>query len=289
MTRKIGQAVALALWLSATWATPCKAQSTGAGANGIEAFLQQIDAATGAGRFVQAEAMLVQLERDTSAPTSSKVALSRAEFHMAKGNDAEAAAALRQVGQYTESGESVCRYSRLSGWIAGNSGEWNTAILQLATAVDACGNDASLWNLLGLALIGKGEYSASLEAFDSALILQPEHPGLLNNRALAFASAGKYDSAMLDLNRAAAAAPGDASIRDNADYLSGVLDVAPERREVDSDTLWAARLARTGDGARDANRSGSATAYFANAALLSERFDAHIWAQVAAAQNRKAD
>lgn len=289
MTCKIGQVATLALWLSVTCATPCYSESTSAGANGIDTLLQQIDAATSAGRYVQAEAMLVQLERDTSAPTSGKVALSRAEFHMAKGDVANAAAALNQVGEYNENGESVCRYSRLSGWIAGKSAEWNTAILRFATAIETCGDDAPLWNLFGLALMGKGEYSASLEAFESALIIQPEHPGLLNNRALALASAGKYESAMADLIRAAASAPDDAFIRDNADYLSGVLGVAPVRRKVDNDSLWAARLARAGAGARDAHRSGNATAYFANAALLSDRFDAQIWAQGSATQNRKAD
>ena len=289
MTRKIGQAAALALWLSVTWTTPCYAESAGAEANGIDTLLQQIDAATSAGRYVQAEAMLVQLERDSSVRTTGKVALSRAEFYMARGDVANAAAALNQIGEYNKDGEGVCRYSRLSGWIAGRSAEWNTAILQLATAIETCGDDAPLWNLFGLALMGKGEYSASLEAFESALIFQPDHPGLLNNRALALASAGQYESAMADLNRAAATAPDNASIRDNADYLSGVLGVAPVRRKVDNDGVWAARLARAGTGARDAHRSGNATAYFANAALLSDRFDAQIWAQGSASQNRKVD
>jgi tetratricopeptide (TPR) repeat protein len=286
MNQAIGRATALALWLSAAWAMPIYANNAAAPVSEVVSLLEQIDAATRAGRLVQAEAMLTWLEQRNLESVSGAIALQRAEFHMAKGELAGAVAALGRAGDHKGN---ICRYSRLSGWIAGKSAEWNKAILQLAHAVESCGEDASLWNLLGLALVGKGEFTASIEAFDSALILQPDHPGLLNNRALALVRVGKYEEAMADLRRAARVASQDTAIRDNVDYLSGVLGIEPVRGDGDTDAIWAVRLAKTGEGARDADRGGNATAYFANAALLSDRFDAQIWVQGASARDKKAD
>jgi hypothetical protein len=65
------------------------------------------------------------------------------------------------------------------------------------------------------------------------------------------------------------------------------MGIEPVRSAKDSDAAWATRLARTGEGASDAARGGDATAYFANAALLLDRFDSRIWSLGASAQNRK--
>ena len=287
----IMRGAAATLLLSASWSAP--SFSSMARANGVAAarpdaasLFEQIDTATRAGRLVQADAMLTWLEKYDSTVSASLVALHRAEYNMVKGEVAAAATALSRVG--VDDGN-ACRRSRLLGWIAGKSAEWNKAILKLADAIEQCGDDASLWNLLGLALLGKGEYAAGLEAFESALILQPQHPGLLNNKALALAGAGRHDAALTDLQMALGTAPDDPSIRNNLDYLSGVLGIAPIRSDNDSDAIWAVRLARTGEGARDADRGRNAMAYFANAALLSDRFDAQIWAQGASMQDQKAD
>lgn len=284
MNRAVKIAALLAFWASVP--TLANADKGDAPEPSVDNRLQQIDAAIRTGRLVQADAMLIGLERGGSTIATGKVALHRAEFHMAKGDAIKAADALYQADDDSEYG---CRHSRLTGWIAGKESDWNTAILQLSDAVEKCSGDASLWNLLGLALIGKSEFAASLEAFDSALILEPNHPGLLNNRALAMVGNGTYEAAMMDLRRASIANPGDISIRDNIDYLAGVLGMVPVRDQSDSDASWAARLTKAGQGARDANRSGSATAYFANAALLSDRFDALVWAQGLSKIEPKAD
>jgi Flp pilus assembly protein TadD len=277
-------AALLAFWASVP--TLANADQGDATEHSVDSMLQQINAATRTGRLVQAEAMLNEIERVDATVATGRVALHRAEFYMAKGDANQAEAALHMADDDSAYG---CRHSRLSGWIAGKKSEWNTAILKLSDAVEKCSDDAPLWNLLGLALIGKREFAASLEAFDSALILLPSHPSLLNNRALALVSDGKHEAAMMDLQRAAIANPGDVSIRDNIDYLSGVLGVAPVRGERDGDASWAVRLTRTGEGARDANLGDNATAYFANAALLSDRFDAQVWTQGLSKTERKAD
>jgi Flp pilus assembly protein TadD len=252
----------------------------------VPTILEDIDTAVQAGRLMQADAMLSWIEQQGDYAYVSRAAFSRAEYHMANGDAVLATKALNRAGK--EAGDD-CRRSKLSGWISGKTAQWNSAILQLASAVQNCPADAKLWNFLGLALIGKGEFSAAIEAFDSALALEPQHPALFNNRALALVGAGRNDSALADLNKALVLNADDAAIRDNADYLYGILGIEPVRTAEDSDAVWAGRLARTGDGARDAKRDKNANAYFANAALLMDRFDAHIWSQNASASVKKAD
>jgi tetratricopeptide (TPR) repeat protein len=282
MKRKMG----LLLLVAALSASPARAGQQDVPKADAANLLHEIDVAIAAGRLVQADAMLSWIEAGDPDATSSEAAFRRAEYHMASGNADLAAKALQAAGNDAGSG---CRRKRLSGWIAGKTAKWNPAILQLSAAVENCPVDAALWNWLGLALVGKREFAAALEAFDSALHIDPRHPALHNNRALALVGLGQYDAALADVKKALALSPVDRAIRDNADYLSGVVGAEPVRTAADSDTIWASRLARTGDGARDANRNGNAYAYFANAALLMDRFDAHIWAQSGTAETWKAD
>lgn len=250
-----------------------------------QALLEQAETATLAGRYVQADAMLSWLEQKGPSEAGGDLAIARAEYHFARGNVKEASSALDRTG--AEVG-GICRRSRVSGWIAGKAGDWNKAILRLASAIEHCGEDASLWNLLGLSLIGKGELVAGLEAFDSALMLEPRNAALLNNRALALIAAGRREAALNDLHQAKQLQPENAAIAGNVDYLSGLLGIAPERDVADNDADWAARLARAGEGARDASRGGEATAYFASATLLLDRFDPRIWSLGTSTQNQKA-
>lgn len=252
--------------------------------NQWQTLLEQAETATLAGRYVQADAMLGWLERNGPSEAGGALALARAEYYFARG-DAKAASSALDRSSADVGG--ICRRSRISGWIAGKSGEWNKAILRLASAIETCGEDASLWNLLGLSLVGKGELVAGLEAFDSALILEPRNAALLNNRALALIAAGSRDAALNDLRQAQQLQPENAAIAGNVDYLSGLLGIAPVRDPMDNDADWAARLARTGEGARDGSRGNDATAYFANATLLLDRFDPHIWSLGASPQNPK--
>lgn len=238
--------------------------------------LTQADNALVAGRLVQADAMLSTLELAELPDATKSVALSRAEYHMARGDIDMAGGALSKIG---ENPGKECRYERVSGWIAGKSGQWNKAILKLADAIDLCGEGADLWNLFGLALIGKKEYSAALEAFDSALLLDPKNPALLSNRALALVASGRLEAALQDLMEARKLQPENLTIMGNADYLSGLMGVAPVRQSEDSDNIWAQRLARAGDGANDSARKADAISHFANATLLLDRFDFQLWSR----------
>ncbi len=279
----------VAAWLilgAGILAYPAATSAADAQPKDARATLELAEWATLAGRFVQADAMLDLLETEGSTEIADSVTIARAELQMATGDVAGATMALRNG-----SGEAggICRRSKLLGWIAGKNQEWNKAILMLSQAVEKCGGDASLWNILGLALAGKREHAASLEAFDSALILQPGNPALLSNRALALVGAGQYEAALFDLREAIAAKPDSAIIQNNIDYLSGVLGIGLKRMAGDSDTLWAGRLAKAGEGARDAARPQEAQALFAGAALLQDRFDPRIWSLGLPTENRKAE
>ena len=232
------------------------------------------DQAIQAGRLVQADAMLTQLEIDAAGDAPSSLIFVRAKYHAVNGNVEAAAAQLSRV-DLTKIDR--CEGDGLTGWIATEQSQWNKAILQLASAVEQCGDDPVLWNMLGLALLAKHEYTAAIEAFDSALLGKPEHPALLNNRALALIGDNQLAVALRDLNLAIGHEPENTAIQNNIDYLTGLSGISMERRGSDSDTVWAMRLARAGDGARGSSRNEQSTAYFANAAILLDHYDAQIW------------
>jgi tetratricopeptide (TPR) repeat protein len=236
--------------------------------------LGQANAAVRAGRMVQADAMLIWLEQNAPSDFTGPIALARAEHAMVNGNIERAQAAIAEVPK-----DSVdrCRWGGVHGGIATSKQHWNSAILELAWVVEHCEQSAFAWNLLGLALSGKGEYAASIEAFDTALALRPDDPALLNNRALARIASGTFEKALAELQQARRIAPDDSAIRDNADFLSGFLGLMPSRAAKDGDAIWAARLAKTGDGARVAGRTADATSLFANAALLMDHFSPKLW------------
>lgn len=248
--------------------------------------LAQADSAIQAGRLVQAETMLIWLEHNAPQAAMNDVALAKAEYYMSKGNVVEASSALATVDKYTGD---TCKFSKVGGWVAGKNAEYSQAILLLAAAIERCGEDAALWNLFGLSLLGKGETAAALEAFDSAILLAPRHPALLNNRALALLASGRADAALSDLQTALQYSPEDIVAGTNADYLSGLTGREPVRRDGESDSAWAQRLATVGEGARAASRTNDAKAYFAQATLHYERFDPRIWSLGSAQQQDKAD
>jgi Flp pilus assembly protein TadD len=277
--------VGAALFLGAI-GSPVMAQTSDASDTDWRFLLSEAELATSVGRYVQADAMLDTLEVSKTPENLGALAIARAELFMATGDVAGATSALGKAGP--DAG-SPCRRSKLSGWIAGKGEAWNKAILMLSLAIETCSEDASIWNLLGLALIAKQEHVASLEAFDSALILEPRNPALRSNRAMALVAAGKFEAAFYDLREALAIQPDSAIIQGNVDYLSGMLGISLMRKRTDSDTIWGQRLAKAGEGARNGARTDEATALFANATLLQDRFDPRIWSLGSPTEEKKAE
>ncbi|MGL5839172.1 MAG: tetratricopeptide repeat protein [Sphingorhabdus sp.] len=235
-----------------------------------KAQMLMVEQALSAGRITQAEAMLGWLRPRLADDYDTRFNLALAEYHLTRGNVAAAQTALSAVDKEKAD---LCRFFGISGWIAFRARDWNRAIDDLATSIDACPGDPGRWNLLGQALARKGEYTASIEAYDAAIALE-WHPAILNNRGLALAYSGALEAAIGDFGQATALAPANAEIAENLAFvraLAGMAFVKP------ASMLEAHSLASAGDGAVAARQNATATSYYARAVLAYDRFDAGLW------------
>jgi Flp pilus assembly protein TadD len=247
-----------------------------------EGQLLLIEQALSAGRLIQTEAMLRWAEPRLVRGYGNRFNLLLAEYHLAQDNVVLAEQAISTVdGSLADS----CRYTGIWGWISFQKQDWNRAITMLASALDKCPGDPGRWNLLGQALAHKGEYPASVEAFDAALTLQPTQASVLNNRALSFAYSGSVDQAIVDLTQAAALQPSNPTIAENLAFLSANAGIAMSPETPASASPDARSLAKAGEGALAAHRGDAAISYFAQAVLASERFDADLWRRANAHSN----
>lgn len=236
--------------------------------------LTQIELAISAGRLTQAGSMLQSLETRLPDEFASRHGLLTAELHMASG---DVAAAKKAMAKLPTDISDTCRYGGVAGWLSYQTGDWNGAIAMLAKSVQACPGDAGRWNLLGLALVRKEEIPAALEAFDQALVAAPDHPALLNNRALAYAYSGKSGAAIGDLERAASIAGDDNSILSNLAILRANAGLDAPLADAQDSQTQSMILAKAGEGASAADRHAAARSYYAEALLRSERFDQTLW------------
>src|SRR3972149_1272449 len=69
---------------------------------------------------------------------------------------------------------------------------------------------ASEWFEKGLKYHTKGEYDKAIEAYTSAIVLNPNYADAYNNRGLEYDNKGQYDRAIEDFNKAIAINPNDA-------------------------------------------------------------------------------
>jgi Flp pilus assembly protein TadD len=247
----------------------------------VEGQLTQIGLAIAAGRLIQAEAMLASFKAGDDAPYKERYLLARAELAMASGDAALAEDALAQIGPEASDG---CRYGGLAGWVAYQQQDWNRAIAKLGKSVASCADDPGRWNLLGLALMRKGEAAASIAAFNTALSLLPDDNALLNNRGLAYAYSGNFAAALADLERAFGMKVDSATVAGNLTFIRANLGLDPGIETLGDPAASAAMLAHAGDGADAALRPEAARSYYAQAVLLSDRFDGTLWAKAQAGQ-----
>ncbi|HTW95376.1 MAG TPA: tetratricopeptide repeat protein [Tepidisphaeraceae bacterium] len=66
------------------------------------------------------------------------------------------------------------------------------------------------WNILGIILMDKRDFTQSIDCFSRALELHPNSPDFLSNRALCFRAMGKIPQAIADLQQAIKINPNDA-------------------------------------------------------------------------------
>jgi Flp pilus assembly protein TadD len=240
-------------------------------------YLQQADNALRDGRLTQAGQMISWLEQNGDGISSDDVALLRAEHAIAGMDVAAAAAALSAV---KDADRNICRLEPAKAWVAANRESFDDAIIALARAARSCPDDASIWNMLGLVLIRKGETEGAGDAFVRALALAPEQVEIRNNYALALLQRGDIERASEQLAVAASNAPGNRLILANLDFVTGMKGYTPERRPQDNDAEWSARLINIAKGAKLAARMPQAKALFSQALLTLDHFDEAVWTEI---------
>lgn len=241
-------------------------------------YLQQADNALRDGRLTQAGQMISWLEQNGDQISKDDVALLRAEHAIAGMDVATAAAALSTV---KDADRNICRLEPAKAWVAANRAAFDDAIIALAKATRSCRDDASIWNMLGMVFIRKGEAAAAGEAFARALAFAPERPEIRNNYALALLQSGEIELASEQLAVAARNAPGNRLISANRDFVLGMKGYAPERQPQENDAQWSARLINIAKGAKVAVRTPQANALFSQALLTLDHFDEAVWTEIA--------
>ncbi len=269
--------------MSMMLATPLAAQENAAPMIDQALYLQQADVALREGRLTQAGQMIGWLEINGNQISGDDIALLKAEHAIVRRNVAAAAAALSAVHN---SERNQCRLQTAKGWVSANMGAYDDAIVALAKAGRACPEDAGIWNLLGLALMRKGENDAAGEAFGQALMLAPNDIGLLNNHALVLMQKGELDLAARQLSLAAGMAPDNRTVAANLDFVSGMLGLTPDRGLHESDAAWSARLVSFAQGARSATRDIQADALLSRALLTMDHFDQTVWSAIRSNEDR---
>jgi Flp pilus assembly protein TadD len=195
-------------------------------------YLQTADAALRDGRLTQADQMIAWLEANGNQVSRDDVALLRAEYAIAMQDVKTAAVALASL---SDGERNFCRVHTASGWVSGNRGQADEAIIALANASKNCPEDAGTWNLLGLAFVKKGEAAAAGEAFRQAMMLAPNEAEIINNHALSLLQKGEAELAYRQLQIAAANASDNKLIQGNLDFVGGMIGRSPERQAQDSD------------------------------------------------------
>lgn len=120
-------------------------------------------------------------------PTALEPALAYARNLKAMGEEKRALAVLQAVAVYHgDNKELAAEYGRL----ALSLGQVKVAEKVLAMADDPMKPDWRVVSARGTALAKQGRYQDSIPYFERALSLEPQHPSLLNNLAMAHAMAG---------------------------------------------------------------------------------------------------
>jgi Flp pilus assembly protein TadD len=270
--------VCIALLLSSV---PIEAQDVAVSDLDPQSYLHAADAALRDGRLTQAAQMIAWLDSNGAAVSRDDVALLKAEYAIATHDIEKAAAALVSIHDVERN---FCRAHTAKGWVSGNRGQVDQAIIALAKASKSCPDDAGIWNLLGLAFVKKGETVAAGEAFRKAMMLAPDEAEVLNNHALSLLQNGEAELAYRQLQIAAAKAYDNELIQGNLDFVGGMIGRSPERRDGENDAQWSGRLVSMGKGAKAAANRPQADALFSQALLTLDHFDSTIWAELAPAQ-----
>jgi Flp pilus assembly protein TadD len=228
-----------------------------------------IAAAIKSGRLYQAALMLDR----TAAPAddSERLALLRlrADLALASGENDAALRAFRYL-ETAEPGD--CDALRGKGLAAVRMQLLDEAIAALEPVTRDCPPDGRSWDALAIAYAAQQRWDASAAAHDQALALAPDNPSVLNNRAMVLLAQRRYADALPYLQRAHAAAPGEARIANNLDIARASSGTEPVRDPADDAHRWAERLNNAGYAALVAGRTSDARRLLTAALEADPRF-----------------
>jgi tetratricopeptide (TPR) repeat protein len=236
--------------------------------------LRAIRSAINARRLDEAMALLAVYRTSHPDGAAAEYRLLGAELVLASG---DAIGAERQIADLPSDGPFHCRLLRVRGHAALASGKADLAIDDLGALAESCEADWRDWAALGQVLADQGEADASRYAFDHAVAQSDELARVHTDFGHALIRLGAPDAAATELAIALRYDPAQAQAHLGLDMIAGMQGREPERRPGDTDELWAKRLSHAAKGALRMGRNGLAQALFAQALLISPRYDVALF------------
>lgn len=175
-----------------------------------------------------------------------------------------------------------CRVERVRGLVAQTGNRKDDAIDLLGDVAENCSADWRVWTALGTLLAERGEAEASRFAFANAMSEAGDRPEVRRQYARMLIKLGDPLAAAQALQPHVRSSPGDGQARRLLDFANGMRGLEPERSAHELDQSWALRLAAAAQGARQGGRADFARALFAQALLVSPRYDERLLAEASA-------
>lgn len=237
-----------------------------------------IEQAITAGRLVQARAMLASTSPAEAAADPTRLQGLAAALALAERRDRSAHAMFTALLAHDPAS---CVFLRGAGVSALRLGDHLGAIPFLERAITTCPASSESFSWLATAYDRAKRWAESAAMFDKALALEPDNPGILNNRGYSLIRQRQFEKALPLLERAHALAPANVRIANNLDIVLAATGNPLPAREGSDDALSADRLNNAGYAAYLAGRLEAARAYLSKAMLESDVYSPRIAANLA--------
>jgi tetratricopeptide (TPR) repeat protein len=223
-----------------------------------------VEAAIDGGRLVQALEMLSEMGKHPLDFEHAELEILYAELALAQKEDARA---LELFVKHLQRPEYLCRAKEGSGIALARSSDWEAAIGLLADVTIKCPERWKAWNMMGIALEHFGKYEASRYAFDEALSRSENAPTVLNNLGYSLLVRHNYSEAADAFELALLRQPENERIQNNLDIARAAMGEAPKRNAKQSQSRWVERLNNSGYAAVLTGHEKTGSALLSNAVI----------------------
>lgn len=240
--------------------------------------LAAIGRAIRSGRFEEAATSLEIVSENYAGQRDNELNVLRAELAIEQGLIADASKIMASV----ERDASLhCRIARINGLTAAARDQRDVAIDLLGEVAEDCAADWRVWTGLGILLGEQHEAAASRFAFTKAFSLS-DRPEVRRLYARTLIDLDDPLSAARELQLHLSRYSHDREARLLLDFANAMRGLEPDRMADEPNESWASRLAEAGQGARRAGHTDLARALFAQALLVSPRYDVRLLAEAKA-------